>query len=469
MGELQGLKRSLGLWPCIAAAMGLVVASTTLVSLGQGFGIAGPGFIIPMVIAMILNLFVAFSFAELSSIIPKAGGINHYTLPALGPFAGLMSVVAGYVLVNIFAGSAESTIPGLVFSEVFAPSVNPKLFSIGMIIVLMLVNIRGIDFFAYLQMFLTTLMMGTLLVIGIIGLTGMGAGEPVATSFDTFNMMGLSVLSLTALAFWLFLGLEFVTPLAEEIRKPKIYIPIAMFSALLLIFITKVIYGLASIKYVPLDVLASSTAPHVEAGMAIASRTGQVWMAIATILAALSTVNTLTAAIPRMIYGLAQEGQAPRILGTLSRWQTPWVAIVFASALFMAPIIIGLATIEIIVVFILAGVFCYFITYIIAHLNVIILRYKYPHTKRAFKSPFWILPQLIGIGGMIYMMLNIFPEPEIKRMIYQYAIIFLVVSAAGSALWVKLVMKKGLFEVTPLEEIIGAEAFAEAGSKEIAG
>ena len=80
------LKKSIGLWGVIATATGIVVASTTLVSMGQGFGIAGKGFVIAMLVAAILNLFVAFSFAELSSMVPRAGGINHYTPSCDGTF-----------------------------------------------------------------------------------------------------------------------------------------------------------------------------------------------------------------------------------------------------------------------------------------------------------------------------------------------------------------------------------------------
>ena len=73
------LRRSLGLTTGIAASCGIVVASTTLVDMGHGFGLAGMGFIIPMLIAMFLNLMVALSFGELSAMIPRAGAINHYT------------------------------------------------------------------------------------------------------------------------------------------------------------------------------------------------------------------------------------------------------------------------------------------------------------------------------------------------------------------------------------------------------
>src|SRR5660397_268268 len=83
------LKRVIGLPAGIASAVGLVVASSTLVIQGQGFGIGGAGFLIAMVIAMLINLFVMFSFAELSGIVPRAGSVNHYTQAALGPFMAL--------------------------------------------------------------------------------------------------------------------------------------------------------------------------------------------------------------------------------------------------------------------------------------------------------------------------------------------------------------------------------------------
>ena len=54
---------------------------------------------------------------------------------------------------------------------------------------------------------------------------------------------------------------------------------------------------------------------------------------------------------------------------------------------------------------------------------------------------------------MIYMMINIFPDPVLKASIYKFAVVFLLIAAGGSALWVKLVMKKGLFELTPLEKL----------------
>lgn len=447
------LVRTVGLWPTVATAVGIVVASTSMVTLGQGFGIAGPGFVIAMVCAMLLNLFVAFSFSELSSIIPRAGGINHYTLPTMGPFVGIIAVISGYLLVNMFAGSAEASIAGFVVSDVFLPNVPPALISVIFVVILGLINIRGIKLYSWVQLVLTILLIGSLVIIGIIGLTGAGGGEPVETTLD-FNTMGWGIFGLTALAFWLFVGIEFVCPMAEEIRKPRVYIPLSMILALLIILVTDLIYGFASIKYVALDELANSESPHVLAASAILGRTGQIWIGIITVLATVSTINTLIMAISRMLFSMAREGQLPSVFGLLNRWGSPWVATIFMTAIFCIFIISGIANAESITALILAGAFCWFVTYIIAHLNVIIMRYKYPNVKRTFKSPLGITFQVIGILGMVYMMINIFPEPEVRNQIYSFALVFLAITILYAFLWVKFVMKKGLFETTPLEKLV---------------
>jgi amino acid transporter len=444
------INNKVGLWTAVAASVGIVVASSTMVSLGQGYGSAGPGFIIAMVCALIINLFVAFSFAELAGIMPQGGGMVQYTLPALGPFIGMVSVLTGYVLVSMFAGSAEAYIAGVVVRDVFAPSISPTLVSIVFVIALVLVNIRGVQLFSKVQIVLTSLMIVSIVCIGVIGLTGAGGGEPLETTFE-FNAMGAGIFSLVALAFWLFVGIEFVTPMAEELKKPKVYIPLSMILGLAIILVADFIFGSAAIRYVPLDVLANSASPHVDASTAILGRTGQIWIGLVTIFATASTLNTLLFAIPKMLRSMAEEGQLPKVFGNLNKWGMPWFSVVFMGVLFLVFVVSQVTATASIEIFILAGSLCWCLTYIIAHLNVIILRAKYPMVKRSFKSPLGITFQVIGVAGLIYMLFNIYPDPAVKMQIYQFALVFLAIVIVFSFLWIKVKMKRPLFETTPLD------------------
>ncbi len=448
------LKRVMGLWGGIASAVGLVVASTTLVLQGQGFGIAGPGFLIAMVTAMLINLFAMFSFAELSGMIPRAGSINHYTQAALGPFMAIVAVLASYFIVNIFAGSAEATVPGLIVHDVFIDWMPPRVFSVALVIILVFVNLRGIRWFATVQIVTAATMILSLAAVGIIGLLGLGSGTPIEGAYDSLNPMGWSVFSLVALAFWLFVGAEFVTPLAEEIKRPRVYIPLSMFLGLLIILIAGGLYGLASIKYVSGEDLAGSLTPHVDAAQAMMGRNGQIWMALASIFATITTVNTLLAALPRMFYGMAKKGQLPSVLGKLNRFSVPSWATFMVMLMILTPLIIGVATRETFITYVLASAFTWMLGYIIVHIDLIVLRWKHPEIRGGFRTPLYPVPQILSLIGLVWMVFKISPDPAITWDIYTLAFVFLGLSIVYAALWVTFKEKKGLFQTTPVAELL---------------
>ena len=55
---MSGLRREIGLTAAICTAVGIVVSSTALVMLGQGFGLGGPAFSVAVIIALFSYNFV---------------------------------------------------------------------------------------------------------------------------------------------------------------------------------------------------------------------------------------------------------------------------------------------------------------------------------------------------------------------------------------------------------------------------
>ena len=449
------LKRVMGLPAGIASAVGLVVASTTLVLQGQGFGIAGPGFLIAMLVAMLVNLFAMFSFAELSGIMPRAGSINHYTQAALGPFMAIVAVLASYFIPVIFAGSAEASVPGIIVHDIFWDWMPARAFSVALVLTFVITNLRGISWFSAIQLVTAGTMILSIAAVGVIGLLGLGGGTPVASPLGPFNPLGWSVLSLVALGFWLFVGAEFVKTLAEEIKKPKLYIPLSMFFGLLIILVAGGLYGLASLKYVAAEDLTASTTPQIDMATAMLGRTGQVWMSLASILASATTINTLLCALPRMIYGMAKNGQLPSTLGKVNRFQVPSAATYFVALAILTPLLIGVATATTFVTYILASTFTWVIGYIIAHVDLIVLHIKCPEVRGGFRTPLYPVPQLLSLAGLIWILFNISPDPGLTRGVYTIAFLFLGISVVYAALWVRFVEKKGLFQTTSIADLVG--------------
>lgn len=449
--------RKLGFFSCFSVAVGLVVASSTLVTLGQGMGLAAGGFIIAMVVAWLLQLFSSQSFAEITVSLPKSGSLNVYAKLAMGPLAGIISILAGYVYMSFLTVPAELSVAGAVVNSVFFPNMSPMIIAIVLLLVFTIANLFGVDVFAKLQIFLTAAMIVSMSLLGVIGLFNMGNPAPAMPAMD-FNPMGLSVLGLTAIAIWLYIGIEFVCPLVEDIKKPEKNISRSMFIGLGVIFIVNVLYGFASIKYVPLDALATSEAPHILAAQAILGRGGEIWIGIISILATASSVNTFVAVIPRMLYSMAKEGEAPKIFGLIHpRFKTPWVGIMIVSGIYTLLLLMGIAGIEKILVMIMSAAACWLLVYILTHIIAIVLRVRYPKLKRPYKTPLYPIPQILGSLGFLYAIWNIYPDPVTKAEIYTYALVAIAICVIYSVLWVKFVMKKKLFKPASLAETMGEE------------
>ncbi len=452
-------ERVVGFPTALGAAVGLIVASTTLVSLGQGFGIGGLVFVASMIIALLMNYFMAFSFGELATMMPKAGSVNDYVRAGLGIVPATIAVITAYILVTIFAGSAEAAVPGIVISETFAGGFSPLFFTIVIILLLMAVNMAGVRFYGGTQIILAGVMIVSLFILGFAGLAGVG--QPITGG--SYWPSGLPsdwgmVIPLVALAVWLYIGVEYVCPLVEEVKNPEKNIPRAMLIGLLIVFLSQLVYGLASVRYVPLEDLANSPIPHVITAKAMLGSLGEYWISIVSVVASLSTISTLMASIPRIMYGMAKEGQIPRIFAYLNpRTKTPWAGIIFIGIILIIVNLTGLTMVEKIVIFILAAAFTWFISYILVSISVITLRRKYPDYPRPYKSPAYPVPQILAIISMIYVMANIFPDPAVARQIYIYAVSLIILTAIYSVVWTKAVLKEKLFSPTPIEDLMRME------------
>jgi amino acid transporter len=206
------------------------------------------------------------------------------------------------------------------------------------------------------------------------------------------------------------------------------------------------------VRYTDAEALASSTTPHVVGAEGIAGNFGLVWVSAMTLLAAASSIDTLIAAIPRMLYGLAREGMLPRFFAYVNpRFRTPWVAICAVTLLIAAPLALAI-TIDTIITLILIAAVTWLVSYIIAQVDVIVLRRKYPDARRPFKTPFYPVPQVLGIAACVYMIFSVHPDPATRNTIWLFAGLSALVILVYAVVWLKFVKKMTLFTPVPLDE-----------------
>ena len=173
--------KKLGIPSAIATGVGLILATSCLLVIGQGTGEIGNSFMFSMIIALLFNMFTALSVSELDSMMPQlTGGLAQYTLVGLGPFISVLTMVGGYVVGMTVFGSLEGTMFGRTMNMLF-PDLNIPLpiYGIVLMAIIMYLNCRGVDMFAKVQNFVAYALIISLILMGIIGCLHMGRGDIV--------------------------------------------------------------------------------------------------------------------------------------------------------------------------------------------------------------------------------------------------------------------------------------------------
>ena len=450
-------EKKLGLGNVVSISVGLVIATSCLVSLGEGAGTMGVTFILAMVIAMLLNMTTIASLSELNALMPNTtGGLAQYTLAALGPFPTLISMVGGYIICNTLSCGVEASIFSFSLADIIGGNIPSIVYTLIMTVIILIANLRGVDMFAKIQDVVAFLLVGSLVVMGFIGMIGMGTGVKIEQPAVLEADFG-SIASMTAVAFWLFIGAEYAIPVSKEVKNAKRNVPLGMMIGLFLIFIMQSIMVLGFHNYVEWGELADSAAPHLLYGYAVLGNAGKIWMMLVGALAVISTQNSTVNSLAVICQGMAKMNMLPKVFAKTNKHKVPWFGQVFVSVSIFIFAYVSDSSADMISFLILAGSVFWMVSYILAHVDVIVFRKRLPRAPRNFKVPCGLLFPIIGIVGTIYMILNISTDPQERLMLWLLTGCSFLILGIYSAIWIKVKMKMKVFKSVPLENVMAME------------
>lgn len=450
-------KKKLGLPSVIATGVGVVVATSCLLSLGQGAGAIGTPFILSMLLACILNCFAASSMAELNALMPNlTGGLAQYTLACVGPFITILIMVGGYLFGNTIVASVECAMFGNTILEIFPDSPVPASFyCVGILVILILVNLNGVDIFAKVQNVVAYGLIISLLVLGIVGALGLGSGESIQQSAVVKGDIE-SIIGMCGLAFFLFIASEFVIPISKDVRNAKRNVPLGMILSLIIIFVMQSILVIGFKNYTPWEELAASSSPHILYGTLLLGNVGKIWMAVVAILAVISTVNSNIAGLANIAAGMAKIGLLTEIFLKRNKKGVPYVSVLIIGGAMLIINITGLSTTDELSFMILSASVILMLAYILVHIDVLILRKRLPKAPRNFKVPGGTFIPLLGICGTAWMVWNIAEDNETRFQIYKLCLILFAVLTVYAVPWLKA-KRRALFKYVPLEKVMAME------------
>lgn len=377
--QLKRVLKPIHLW---AIAVSLVISGEYF-GWNLGWAVSGTvGFLIATVIITIMYITFIFSYTELTTSIPHAGGAFAYAYRAMGPFGGLL---AGYATLIDFLFATPAIAVALGAYLNFLDHDIPILYSaLFFNVVFIVINILGVKESATFSLIITILAVAELLLfLGIVSphyRSGNFLSHPMP-----FGWTG--IFAALPYAVWFYLAIEGVAMVAEEVKDPKRNIPKGYISGLVtLIFLA---FGVMIFTGGITDWRKLSTLdyPLPEAISIVLGRTSSFTKIFASIglFGLIASFHGTILASSRQVFAMARSGYLPRWLSMVNhKFKTPHWAIIAGGAIsFIA--IYKLDTNKIIVLSVMGAIAMYMMSMI----SLFVLRIKEPGLERSFKSPFY--------------------------------------------------------------------------------
>ena len=323
--EQAGLKRVVSRPLLVFFILGDILGGGIYALVGEVGGEVGGAIWLAFMVALLLAALTAGSYAELVSKYPRAGGASLYTKKAFD--SQLASFLVAFTVMASGVASASTlarAFGGDYLSEFI--SIEVVVAALAFIAIVAVVNYIGIDFSVRINLVMTLVEVGGLILVVIIGLgaLGDGIGEP-SRAFEFKDGTGplLAILAGAAVAFYALIGFEDSVNIAEETREPRKVYPFALFTGLFAAGLIYLAVTMVASMAVPTERLVSSEGALLEVvqigPLAISTK---VFSAIGLLaLANGALINMIMAS--RLLYGMSKEEVLPTPFARLSKRRTP--------------------------------------------------------------------------------------------------------------------------------------------------
>lgn len=412
------LKATLNTWQLWGIAVGLVISGEYF---GWSYGWASAGTLgflaTTFLVATMYTAFI-FSFTELTTAIPNAGGPFAYAERAFGAFGGYLAGAAT-LIEFVFAPPAIALAIGAYLNVQF-PALSPRHAAVLAYLLFMAINIIGVKIAASFELFITILAIIELLVFMAVVAPGFhirnftAGGWAGQNHFTAGSLHGM--FAAVPFAIWFFLAIEGVAMAAEEAKRPSHSIPIAYITGICTLLSLAIGVMLFAGGVGNWSTLSNINDPLPQAMKIIVGPSSGwlhmlVWLGLFGLIASL---HGIIFGYSRQIFAQARSGYLPSVFSHIHpRLQTPWVAILAGGIAGIAAIYSDRwitfggqpLTANIVVMSVLGAL----VMYAVSMLALFRLRKTEPQLERPFRarlypfSPIWtLLGVFVCLASVVY-------------------------------------------------------------------
>ena len=412
MNTLQTLQPKVGLRAATFLVVSVIIGSGVFKKIAPMAQELGSPWLIILcwVLAGFISLAGALSTAEMASMFPNSGGEYFYFQKVYGRFFSFLYGWASFTVIKtaaisalayIFAESLNSLFPLPITgsNEMFLGiaifhNLSIKILASGLIILLTLLNYRGVQFAEKLSSVLTYLMLIGITVFIAVGFTsGKGNYQHITHNSNLVNHLApegwnlIKALFVASLgAFWGYEGWNNIAYIGEEVKNPKRNLPLALGVGTIIVIVTYVLLNVLFVYVLPIEFFIELNAnTNKIAAVEVAGQiSGTIGMTLVASLIVVTTLNSCNSSIlmsARIMYAMARDKMFfSKAASVHPKYNTPDIAL-FIQA-FWAIILVFSGTFDQLTDML---VFASFLFYGSTALGVIILRIKHPEIERKYK------------------------------------------------------------------------------------
>jgi ethanolamine permease len=375
---LKKVLKPVHLW---ALAVGLVISGEYF-GWNYGWNVAGTiGFLIATLIVTVLYICFVFSFTELTTGIPHAGGPFAFAYKAFGPWGGL---IAGYatLIEFVFAPPAIAFALGSYIHFLY-PAIPIMYTAVACYILFTGINMFGIKESAVFNLIVTILAVIELLVfLGIV--SPHFKSENFLNHNEGFGISG--IFAALPYAVWFYLGIEGVAMVAEEVTEPHRNIPkgyLLGIATLVLLALGVMIFSAGVGDWTKLSTIDYPLPESISIVLGKGSSWTKIFASIG-LFGLIASFHGLIIGYSRQIFALSRSGFLPTFLSSVNtRFKTPHWALITGSLIGLIALFTG-STSEVITISAMGAV----LMYCISMISLLKLRTK-EKTSEGFKTPFY--------------------------------------------------------------------------------
>jgi APA family basic amino acid/polyamine antiporter len=402
------LKRELTLFDAIMINAGTTIASAIfIVPATVAAAVQGSASITAVwVIGGIISLLGALSVAELAAMYPEAGGQYAYLRESYGTLWAFLYGWANFSVINT-ASVAAIAVGFARYLGFFTPLSETaiRVIAVVSIVVLTLLNCRGVRLGATTQNIFTMLKIGALVALIATSFILPGGSTsnllPVwpTASFDQWiRPFGVAMVAVL----WAYDGWIEATYVGSEVVNPGRNLPRSIIFSTLIVMAIYILTSIAYMYVLAPDGMAGSELVATDAAKVTMGALGATFVVAAILISTLGANNGIIMTAARIPYAMARQGTFFRSQGTVHpRYGTPTVALLTQGV--VASVLTALGTYDQLITYV---VFAQFVFYALSAGAVIRLRRTAAHLPRPYRTWGYPITPLVFIAFAVWLVVN---------------------------------------------------------------